>query len=121
MIQLRNLSPDLKNLTMSANQMIPGMAERFIIAASGGQPLSYWQSELNGEKVYGTISAALAAMTSGRNDVALLSPDSHTQAANLDWNKNMCHLIGSYGPARQNMRSRIGHSANFTPVFTVSG
>jgi hypothetical protein len=121
MIQLRNLAPELKNIILSAAQLIPGMAERFIIATSGGQSLSYWNGKLNGEKVYNTIAAALAAMTSGRNDVALLAPDNHSQASALDWNKNLCHLIGAYGPARQNMRSRIGHSANFTPVLTVSG
>jgi hypothetical protein len=121
MIQLRNLSADLKNMVLSANQMIPGMADRYIIAAAAGQPLSYWQDKLNGEKVYNTIASALAAMTSGRNDVALLAPDSHNQAATLTWDKNMCHLIGAYGPARQNHRARIGHSANFSPLMSITG
>jgi hypothetical protein len=121
MINLRNLSGELKNMVLSANQIIPGMAERFIIGAAAGQGKSYWDSKLNGEKVYGTIASALAGMTSGRNDTALLMPDSHTQAATLTWNKNMCHLIGAYGPAKQNHRSRIGHSADFTPLMSITG
>jgi hypothetical protein len=119
-IKYESLDAGLKSLVDQAG-LIPGSAEKSYIAASTGQSYPYRSAQTKGKGVHKSISAALAAMTSGRNDVAILSPDSHTQTATVDWNKNMCHLIGAYGPARMNHRSRIGMSGNFTPEFKVTG
>ena len=107
-------------MTLEAAGLIPGAADLRYICASGGQSLTYWGQQTP-ERVHNTISSAHAAMTSGRNDVAILSSDSHSQASGLTWSKNLCHLVGAYGPAMMNHRSRIGHSANFASLLTVSG
>jgi len=127
MIKARNLDPSL--LSSIEGVAMPGAAEKFYIGKDGGQFASYWKQRVPGDRFFanpssgaGTaITQALAAMTSGRNDVALLSPDSHTLGAALTWNKNMTHLIGAYGPAMMNQRSRIGVTGNFTPVVSVTG
>jgi hypothetical protein len=99
------------------------MADLHYIARSGSgyQPWANFNGLFDRDRCHQTIATGLAAMTSGRNDVALLSPDSHTQTASLVWNKNMTHLIGAYGPAMMNMRSRIGHSGNFEKLLSITG
>jgi len=127
MIKLRNLDNSLKS-TIEGVYM-PGAAEKFYIGKEAAQFDAYWRQRVPGDRYYsnpssgaGTaIAAALAAMTSGRNDVAILSPDSHTLGAALTWSKNMCHLIGSFGPAMMNQRSRIGATGDFTPMVSVTG
>lgn len=127
MIKLRNLDNSLKSMVEGI--YLPGNAEKFYIGKDGGQFATYWKARVPGDRFYsnpssgaGTaITSALAAMTTGRNDVAILSPDSHTLGAALTWNKNMTHLIGAYGPAMMNHRSRLGVTGNFTPVVSVTG
>ena len=127
MIKERNLDPSLKSKIKT--DFIPGAAEKFYIVKDGAQSKTYWDARVPGDRIYASpssgastaLASALAAMTTGRNDVAYLSPDSHTLGAGLTWSKNMCHLIGAFGPAFQNQRPRIGHNANFASLLTVSG
>lgn len=104
---------------------IPGIADVHICArtTSTDAPYAYWSKLANADKdvFHTSIATAHNATTTGRNDVVLLTPDSHSQAAALTWSRNMTHLVGMYPPARMNQRSRIGHSANFTTLLTVSG
>jgi hypothetical protein len=106
-----------------SGQSIPGAAERHVITRSTTTDATwlYYSTNMSPEYHHTSPATALAACTSGRNDVCQLSPDSHSLAATLAWNKNMTHLVGMYGPARQNMRSRMGMSAAFSPMMTVSG
>jgi hypothetical protein len=120
MIKLRNLDPSVKSQVLMGAGAIPGAADQIFICKSTGQAYTYWNG-ISPEKVKGTISAAHDFMTSGRNDVAILSPDSHSQAEALTWSKNECHLIGAFGPHMMNHRSRIGHSDDFATLLTVSG
>lgn len=70
-----------------------------------------------------TLTGAVAKITTGRNDVVRLiaSSTSVSLAENLDWSYNCSHLIGEGSFGVQNMRSRIGHSANFATLMTISG
>lgn len=120
MIKASNLDPSLRNTLYAASGLVPGMAEAIFICKSGGQALTYFGKQA-GASVQNTLAAGLAAMTSGRNDCAILSPDAHSLGVGLDWNKNMCHLVGAFGPGRYAQRSRIGHSADFATLLTVSG
>lgn len=127
MIKERNLDPSLKSTIQGAS--LPGAAEKFYVCKEGGQPKTFWENKVPGDKIFnnpssgaGTaITAALAAATSGRNDVIHLSPDSHSIGAALTWNKNMTHLVGMYPESRMNQRSRIGQSAALANMMTVSG
>ena len=101
---------------------IVGASEIRIVARSGAfTPFRFWEEWSGPEFFHTDLATAEGLAAGGRNEVLLLSPDSHAQAAALTWAKNMVHLVGMYGPAYQNMRSRIGHSAAVVPLLTVSG
>jgi len=119
-IKERNLHSSLKSIIKNVG--IVGEAEKHYICKADGAPAAYWgDGRTQGDHFHNTISAAYTSMVTGRNDVALLSPDSHSQATGLTWAKNMTHLIGAYGIGMQNMRPRIGHSDDFATLLTMSG
>jgi hypothetical protein len=103
---------------------IPGIADVHICADSdGGAPYTYWKDLCHGNQnnFHTDIETALGLMTTGRNDVLLLTPDNHTQGDSITWNKNMTHFVGMFPPAMMNQRSRIGHNANFNKLLDVTG
>ena len=108
---------------------MPGMAQKFYVCKDGAAPYNYWRGRVPGADIYNSptsgagtaITKALAAATSGRNDVINLSPDSHSIGAAIDWNKNMTHLIGMYPESMMNQRSRIGMTTTLANMLTVSG
>ena len=109
---------------MAAGFGIPGAADVQVVGATAGnEAFDYWHFLSNAHKdvFHTSIATAEAALTTNRNDVLLLTPENHSLAAALVWDLNMSHFIGMYGAARQNMRSRIGMSAAFSPMLTVSG
>lgn len=103
---------------------LPGIAEVHMTLRSGAyEPYSYWQNKINTPQtsLHTDIETGLALMTPGRNDVMLLSPDSHSQADSITWDGNMTHLVGMYPPSMMSQRSRIGHSANFDKLLDITG
>lgn len=101
-----------------------GIADvRMCCDSDGGAPFQYWQDRCQGEQnnFHTDIETALGLCTTGRNDVILLSPDSHTQGDSITWNKNMTHLVGMYPPAMVGQRARIGHNANFNKLLDITG
>lgn len=70
-----------------------------------------------------SIVTALSKAITGRNDLIklLASTSADNLAAALVWSKNLVHLIGEGSKGRYNQRSRLGHSANFSPILTISG
>jgi len=93
---------------------------------------SYFLDPLNGsdgnngkriDKAFKTLAAAYTALTAGQNDVLyyLSGSTSLSMAATLDWAKSYTHLIGIGAPSHDSQRTRIFHSANFSPMITVSG
>jgi len=113
----------IDGLDIMSGMLIPGAAKRHIVTRSTAtdENYKYWSQNAESGYHHTTIQAGHDACTSGRNDIVLLSPDSHSQAASLTWTKNMTHLIGAYGPAVMNQRARIGHSVTVDPLMTVSG
>ncbi len=71
--------------------------------------------------LHSTLATAESALTTLRNDVILVSPESHSLASSLTWDLNEAHLIGLAPETRVNHRARIGMSTTFTPMITVSG
>lgn len=86
---------------------------------------------LSPQQAFKTLSYALSRATAGQNDVVLLCAESNTasattdyQTANLNWSKNLVHLIGVNGGPLLGHRSRVapnGSTASFANLFTVSG
>lgn len=70
-----------------------------------------------------SLLTALGKVITGRNDLIklLASTSQDNLAAALTWDENLTHLKGEGSFGRYNMRSRIGHSANFSPMITMSG
>ena len=79
--------------------------------------------KLVASRLHSSISDAYlaAGVQNGNNNVVMLTPDSHSQAAGLTFDKNMTHLVGMYPGMPLNLRSRIGHSADFDALLTISG
>lgn len=127
MIKERNLDPSLKSKIQGVS--IPGAAEKFYVCKDGSAPYNYWRSRVPRDRIFadpssgaGTaIASAIAAATSGQNDVIQISPDSHNIGAAITLSKNMTHLIGMYPEQRMNQRSRIGQTAALANMLTVSG
>lgn len=85
---------------------------------------------LSPASAFATLGQALSACTANQNDVVLLCAESNTASqttnylsANLDWNKDLVHLIGVNGGPFIGQRSRIATQASattFANLFTVS-
>lgn len=105
----------------SAGVNMPG--DIHVLTRSGAYaPYALWQDWVHENRFHTTLdSTLLGKMTGGRNDVLLVSPDSHSLGASLTWNKNMTHMVGSYEGSLMNVRNRLGMSTAFTPMLTVSG
>jgi len=113
------IDPSKINDAMIANRV-------YCFGDTDGASYYYWRSKLGKEKTFTSLASAYAALSNdsnsiGRNDAIFLAPDSNSLAATITWSKNQCKLIGMYPEARMAHRSRIGHSANFTPLTTISG
>jgi hypothetical protein len=76
-----------------------------------------------------TPATAKASLTAGedllvanQNDILyyLAGSSSISLAAEMDWDKDYTHLVGVCAPTAMDQRARIFHSANFSPMFTVS-
>jgi len=124
MIEEKNLSPSLRRKIGAG---MYGAEERYVYSSGTGAPYSWLNGRGPGEggvdesHLHPSITTALAAATTGRNDIVNLTPENHSQAVGITWDKNMTHLLGNYPKARQNMRSRIGQSAAMANLLTVSG
>jgi len=102
---------------------VPGAI--YYAGKQSGDEYGFWRDNrrIPASRLFTTISDAYAAAGSkeGRNNVVVVSPDSHTQSSALTFDKDLTHVIGAYPEARQNQRARLGHDANFVPFLTVSG
>lgn len=105
-----------------AGMGIPGVGEIHMLTRSGAYaPYSYWTDLVDPDRAHTSMVTAEARMTTGRNDVLLVSPDSHNLTAAVTWDLNNSHMVGMCPPGMMNHRARIGQAANFTPMITVSG
>ena len=97
-----------------------GQGKEFFVDAVNG---SDGYNGLTPKTAKSSLAAAYALATSGKNDtIYLLSSTSFMNLAEtLTWSKSETHLVGVGAPSRMAQRARIGHSANFSPLITVSG
>lgn len=110
--------------------VVPTLASVGIIGASecyvaGGttaaSPSQYWDGWLPSPYFQTNVQTAYDLCQGGRNEVVLVTPETHSRSAALTFNENMTHVVGMYGPAMQNQRARFFHSATLSPFVTVSG
>lgn len=81
-------------------------------------------------KTLNGTTGVLSKMTAGQNDIAIVYSESNTaslttdyQSATLDWNKDMCHIIGIGAPSPMSQRSRVAFISTYVTasnLFTLS-
>jgi len=123
-IKQRNLHPSLK-WEMEQSGIMPSIAAHkyMVYSDSAATPYLYWhKADGRADQLYSSLATAYAATTNSRNDVILLTPESHAQASSLTWANYNTHLIGMMaGRTFQAHSARITPSANYTPGWTISG
>jgi len=69
-----------------------------------------------------TMTKAYSLLTADQNDILYIvgGASGVSLSATFAWAKDNTHMIGISGGAWYGQRSRIGHSADFTPVITFS-
>ena len=82
------------------------------------------------KRAFKTLTEALAKCTAGQNDVVYLMAESDSaggttdyQGATLNWNKDLCHLIGVNSGPRMSQRSRVAFTSTYagaSNLFTLS-
>jgi len=81
-------------------------------------------------KAFKTYAKALSAMTAGKNDVLWVFAESNSasattdyQSATLDWNKDLCHIIGVNAGGPVSQRARMAFISTYVTasnLFTLS-
>jgi hypothetical protein len=74
------------------------------------------------ETAFKTLEKAYAALTANKNEILYIigGASALNLAAAFTWAKSYTHLIGVCGDMKFGGRVRIGHSANFTSLFTIN-
>lgn len=102
---------------------VPGACH--IGGKASGTPYGFWRDNrrVPSDRLHASISDAYknAGVQNGNNNVVFVTPDTHTQAAALTFNKNMTHVVGMYPEAFQNHRCRINHTATLASFVSVTG
>lgn len=117
---------------VQANAFIGGLdfptnGNRYYVRPKNGQDGASGKSPRTALK---TLTAALAKCTANQNDIVYLISEGNTGAnctdylsANLDWNKDLVHLIGVNAGGALGQRSRVSQlstATSFANLFTVS-
>ena len=103
---------------------VPGVSDVYQVTTTSTStgPFNFWNKWFKPRSnMYMTLAEAEAALTGGINEVVMLSPESHSLASSLTWDKSQAHLVGQSPGSLFATRSRIGMSTTFTPMITVSG
>jgi hypothetical protein len=112
---------DIATASLSGLGVVGASEIRVVAASATSTPYDYWKKWAGPEYFHTSIATAYGLCDGGRNETLLITPESHSQSTALTLAKNMTHVIGMYGPAMQNQRSRIGHSVTLATLLTVSG
>ena len=95
MIKNRNIANDAAiAISKVLGGGLVGVGRVMYVAPATSELYTYWQTRVPEADLFSDIALAYAQMVSGRNDVLLLSPDTHTVTAMLNITKNRCHFIG---------------------------
>lgn len=124
MIKDKNVAPDAAiHPSKLLGSGLVGVGRVIYVAPASSESYTYWSGKVPSADLFTDLSLAHAQMVSGRNDVLLLSPDTHTLTAMLNNSKNRAHFIGvdQRGGIGMGARSRIslGITTAVTDIATV--
>jgi len=104
---------------------LPGVSDVYQVTTTSetAGPKTFWDKWFKPHSnAFTSLITAEAALTGGINEVIMLSPESHSLASMLTWDVSNSALIGQAPEAAMmNQRVRLGMSANFATMMTVSG
>jgi len=116
---------------MPVNQVF-GVGEKLKNALAGGAQLGqkWYLDAVNGnddydglspETAFKTLPYAYAKLTANKNEILFVigGASALNLAVAFTWGKSYTHLVGLAGDTAFGGRARIGHSANFTTMFTI--
>lgn len=121
---------------MSGTNFPNGIYSKGVPILGGGQGLmtrgkSYFVDPANGDdgsdgdridKPFKTLAKAESVCVANQNDCVYLigGTTSAALSESLTWDKDYTHLFGICSPVPLSQRARISHSADFSPMITVS-
>ena len=96
--------------------------------ASTGPFADYWKDWFDLERWHtgssasstGDIQRGYDRMSSGRNDVLLVSPETHHVSTALTWSKDNTHLVGAGGRTHMHPSALIQPHGAVSPLITVA-
>lgn len=119
-MRLQSFHQDFKNYLYQQGIPLMGAGNVYWVLKNGTNSKDSL-SRLVPTGLYGsTIAEINARLNSLKNDVVVITPESHSLDAALTISANGCHFIGA-SMGGMFARSRIGMSTTFTPMITVSG
>ncbi len=97
--------------------------ERWVYHSTTSQIYSELQEKIDSTKLHAEITTAETKVTSGRNEVVWLTPESHTLASTMTWDSSNTHIIGMHSgsPWSNNVKLTQSGSTAQSPAITVSG
>ncbi len=119
----------IDGVPVTANIGIPIQGKYIFVKPHSGLDI---YDGLSPQKAVKTLARAKVLATADQNDVVVMFSESNTgtitsdlQLTNLDWNKDLVHLIGVGAGSFLGQRSRVGWSTSTstaiaTPLFTLS-
>ena len=111
----------LANFCMNVLGLGPVATIRMVRSSGTADPYLYYRDKIANDKMHSTMALAYAAAVDERNDVILLTPESHSLAATVTYAKNNTHLVGLSGrPGVAFLCPTLAPGADFTPVLTQS-
>lgn len=109
---------------VSQSARIPAIGDDFYVVANKTTDKFYASLLNNGvknSKIFTSIPAAYAAITSGSGDTVYVCPGSYVVTSALTWAKHYTNLIGLSAPNQINTRARISSViAALSPLITWS-
>ena len=98
MIKNRNISAGaaiaLSKLEGGGGSLI-GAGEIFYVAPATSALRNLWSERVPADHLFLTVATAYAKTVTGRNDVIVLSPDTHTLTSMLSITKDRVHIVGA--------------------------
>lgn len=96
-----------------------------MLAKAATNSYSFWQPKWPAQEFHTKISQAEAAMTTKRNEILLITPESHVwygesdvATASLTWDKHNTHIVGMAPFSKGGgCRARFGHSGSSMASF----
>lgn len=122
MIKNRNIAPDAAiELSKVLGAGVLGAGRIVYVAPATSNSFAYWSSRVNEADLFNTVEEANNAISTNRNDIVVLSPDTHSITSMLSLAKNRTNWVGDFSGRRYGPSAKIvmGVTTAVTDVHAV--